>query len=295
MAIAGQHHLPAVGQQGVEGVQELFLGGPLAGQEVQVVHQQGVALAELLAESAQLAQCMACTKRLVNSSAVTKQTRQSGMALAQPGVDAFQQVRLAGADRAVQHQRVGALARFFHDAQGRGMGHAVAGPTTKSLEPVPAAGPRGGFARHERGRGWTRPLLCAAAVVVSASFGPRTRCVALPESAVAAGPCTRLGPAGGLEQLRVDVEADLHGPAEHIGGGRTHGLGKGLLQPLLDKSGWARRPPAVPSSQVNFVLLLEPEIVAWLPDALGDGLPQAPPRLRDRWSSRIPPWRSRSV
>ena len=56
MAVAGQHHLPAVGQQRVERVQELLLGRTLAGQEVEVIQQQRVALAELLAEDAELAQ-----------------------------------------------------------------------------------------------------------------------------------------------------------------------------------------------------------------------------------------------
>jgi len=56
MAVAGQHDLSAIGQQGVEGVQELFLRGTLGGQEVQVVDEQGVALAELPAKRGQFAE-----------------------------------------------------------------------------------------------------------------------------------------------------------------------------------------------------------------------------------------------
>ncbi len=46
-------------------------------------------------------------------------TRQSGQRLAQAGVDAFEQVRLAGADGAVNDERVGPLARRLDDALGR--------------------------------------------------------------------------------------------------------------------------------------------------------------------------------
>ena len=68
-----------------------------------------------------------------------------GAGAAQAGVDAFEQVRLAGADRAVQHERVGRLSRLLDDAQGGGVGDAVARADDELAQLVPAArgpGPR---------------------------------------------------------------------------------------------------------------------------------------------------------
>ena len=126
MAIAGHDELAAVREQGVEGVQELFLRRLLTRQEVQVIDQQGVALAEVPAERGQLAG----THRLheavgeILSGDVDDARLRAGATKA--GVDAFKEVRLACADRTVQDEGIGRLARLLDDAQGGGDGDAVA-------------------------------------------------------------------------------------------------------------------------------------------------------------------------
>ena len=143
-------------------MQELLLRRLLAGQEVQVVQQQGVALAELLAEAGQLAECrIAWTKRLVNSSAVTKHDAPVGAALAQADVDAFEQVRLAGADRAVEDQRVGRPAPAPRRRSATAAwATRLHGPTTNSASrcqrrtAAASAGPAGSGSRRIEQPGW---------------------------------------------------------------------------------------------------------------------------------------------
>src|SRR5437879_3820641 len=62
-----------------------------------------------------------------------------GIVFAQSGVDALKQMRLARADRSMQHQWVAAFSRRFDHAQGGSMGHAVARANDKVAELVPAA------------------------------------------------------------------------------------------------------------------------------------------------------------
>ena len=54
MAIARQHHGALARHQRIERVQEFFLRGFFLGEEADVVHQEGIAFAELLAKAAQL-------------------------------------------------------------------------------------------------------------------------------------------------------------------------------------------------------------------------------------------------
>ena len=72
------------------------------------------------------------------------------MGAAKAGVDAFEQVRLAGADGAVQHQRIRAFARRLDDAQGGGVGDAVARADHELRQLTPAAGALGAAARFRR-------------------------------------------------------------------------------------------------------------------------------------------------
>jgi hypothetical protein len=83
----------------------------------------------------------------------------------------------------------------------------------------------------------------------------------------------RLRPARSLEQLRVDCESHLHGTGQHLAGRRTDVVGKSVLQPLLEEVvGNADHEQAFfPGKSCIGV---KPEIVTWLPDALGDGLAQ---------------------
>src|SRR5262249_11622409 len=75
------------------------------------------------------------------------------------------------------------------------------------------------------------------------------------------------------EQLRVDGEADAHRPAEHLAGRLADAVGERLLQPVLEEEvRHADRQDVVGPAEAG--VLGKPEVVAWLPDAPGDSLPQ---------------------
>ena len=86
---------------------------------MQIVHQQRIAFAELLAKARQLVQPHRLHEAIGEVLAGQIENAPVGMSAAQAGVDALQQMRLAGADRTVQHNRVGSLAGFLDDAQAR--------------------------------------------------------------------------------------------------------------------------------------------------------------------------------
>ena len=203
----------------------------LLGEEVQVVDEQGVALAEVLAEGAQLAQPHGLDEAVGEVLAGEIADAPVGVGTAQAGVDALEQVRLAGANGAVQHQRVGRLAGRLDDAQGRGVGDAVARPDHELRQPPPA--PRALAGRRPDasfGVGRREP----AEALVAALRWPLAakRRSAAPVSAC--GFDLRLFAAGGLEQLRVDDEAHRQRPAEHLAGRRRQGVAERLVQPLLE-------------------------------------------------------------
>src|SRR5262245_61642235 len=56
MAVTGEDDLLSVALQGIERVQKLFLGGPFSSKEIDVVNEEGLALAKALTEIAPFAQ-----------------------------------------------------------------------------------------------------------------------------------------------------------------------------------------------------------------------------------------------
>jgi hypothetical protein len=79
--------------------------------------------------------------------------------------------------------------------------------------------------------------------------------------------------ARGAEQFGIDGEANLHRLAKDLGGRVAHGSDEGLLQPFLEMTiGYADRQDVIVPAETR--IAIEPEIVAWLPDAPSDGLAQ---------------------
>jgi hypothetical protein len=76
-----------------------------------------------------------------------------------------------------------------------------------------------------------------------------------------------LGPAGGLEQLRINCESHLHRVPDNVAGGSADGFGERALQPLLKEMvrDADHQEVVVPG---KLRVRLKPELVAWLPDAL---------------------------
>src|SRR5262245_4754813 len=216
---------------------------------------------------------------------------------------------LAGADGAVQHERVAALARHLDDAQRRGVGDAVARPDDELLQAVPASrSARRGVEERRAPFRFRSRLRLAGGLLVRAvlgltSFGARrlrggllwglrggrlAGCLPLA--------CLGLFLARGLEEFRVDGEADLHHLAEDLSGRIADRPEEGLLEPLLEVAvGHADRQHApVP---VELRVVLEPELVSRLPDSLGNGPAQRSHDLAfsDRQSHYLPPAQSISA
>ena len=139
MAIAGRHHGPFRGLEGVEGVQKLLLRGQFLGQEVDVVHEKSVGLAELLAKPGQLAQTHGLNEAIGEFLGAQEKDAGLGLQAAQTGIDAFEKMRLAGADGAMEDEGIGPLSRRLDDALGGGVGHAVARADDEVFQPPPFA------------------------------------------------------------------------------------------------------------------------------------------------------------
>jgi hypothetical protein len=309
VAVAGQHDRPAVRLEGVKGVQELLLRGSLGGQEVQIVQEEGVAAAKVLAEAGQLAQPHRLDEAVGEVLARDEADEPVRPGPAEPDVDPLQQVRLAGPDRAVQHQRAGPLAGGLDHAQRRGVRHPVASPDHELTQAPPPPRPLrpgarrlhfgGGRARRDRGRprgGQWSGLLRGGTMF---RHRPRARRVGgrggRRGRGWLGGPVLlRLGllAAGGLEQLRVDGEPDFERLAEHFAGGGRDGRAEGLLEPLLEVPvGDADRQPALPPGELG--VPLEPELVARLADPPGDGPAHGRRDVALAADHGIPPARSR--
>src|SRR5260370_20250664 len=107
MAVARYHQLLAVALKGIEGVLELFLRRFLGGEEVEVVQEQRVALAKVLAESAQVAHAHRLDESIRELLCCDETHAPIGPVLAQAHIDSFQQMRFASAYGPVNDKRVG--------------------------------------------------------------------------------------------------------------------------------------------------------------------------------------------
>src|SRR6185437_592382 len=163
------------------------------------------------------------------------------MRAAQTGVDALQQMRFAGADRTMQDNGIGPLARRFDHAQRGRVRHSVAGADDEIAQAMPAAGAPRRFA-HLLGRGglgrrlrFLNGLVGLWMWVLSgwvARFGPRGFGrggffgVRLADLILFASRC--------LEQFRIDDETDLHGLAEDFLRGGDRGGSEVLFDPFAE-------------------------------------------------------------
>src|SRR5260370_38895950 len=130
MGVKTHDQLLAAGQQTVESVEELFLRSRLGRQEMQIIHQEEVALAEILPESAQLAQSHRLDKSGGEFLRGGIANMEIGILLAHARINVLQEVRFARPDRAVDHERDRALAGRLHEANGGCLTAAMARPTT---------------------------------------------------------------------------------------------------------------------------------------------------------------------
>ncbi len=117
--VAGDHDLLHGLVQRVEGVEELFLGAFLLGQELDVVHQQHVHVAELVAEADHLVVTQRVDHLVGELLAGDVADGRLGLAALDLVTDGLHQVGLAHADAAIQEERVVGFRRTF--------GHRLAG------------------------------------------------------------------------------------------------------------------------------------------------------------------------
>ncbi|MCY1509556.1 hypothetical protein D9M68_439050 [compost metagenome] len=162
IGVAGHHDVRLLGQQGLEGVEELFLRAVLVGEELHVVDQQQiervVAFLELI-ESLALIGLDHIRHELLG---VDVENFGIGPVGQQPVTHSVHQVGLAQADAAVDEKRVVQVARHAGHVHGRGARHAVGRALDQGvereprIEPVLEAGGRrflaraGHVARHIR-------------------------------------------------------------------------------------------------------------------------------------------------
>jgi hypothetical protein len=218
MAIAGDDHGPAVALQRLQRVQKLLLRRRLPGEEVQIVDEQGIAIAELPAKRRLLPR-MDRAEEAVRE-VLRRQVQDAGVGplFAQLGVDPLEQMRLAESHRSVQHEWRRAASRIVDDADQGRMRDPVARPDDEVREPAPTCLPLRRLGRPRRmgrigahdlrpGRGWTGIVLRSLVVMLALM----------------------------AKQLRIDPEADLDRSAEHPLG-RSLEIGcELLLQPVLEE------------------------------------------------------------
>ena len=126
----------ALVDQGVEGVEELVLRGPLGGQEVDVVDDQAAGAPEPVAEAAERAGAHRLEEAVGERLGGELDHVEARVRAPQGVADPFEQVRLAQPDAAVDDQRVeGGAGRLGHLAR-RGLRQAVAGPGDEVLQPA---------------------------------------------------------------------------------------------------------------------------------------------------------------
>ena len=156
-AVRGHHELAARVEQRVEGVEELLARLLAAGEELDVVDQQHVRLAEALLEATRAAlahRVDELARELLDRGVADREARAEALDVVAHGV---QQMRLAHAGRAVQEERVVGVARQLGDGERRRVGEVVLLADHELLEgvlrvQVGRAAPAGAAAGAGRGR-----------------------------------------------------------------------------------------------------------------------------------------------
>ena len=178
--VAGDDDLPHRLVQGVEGVEELFLRALLADQELDVIHQQHVHVAVLVAEAGHLVVPQRVDHLVGEFLAGHVADGHLRLALLDLMSDGLHQVGLAHADAAVQEERVVGLGRPLRHRARRRMRKLVARADDKPVKrvlgiqlrcsiPVESLLPRRTrcrYSRPEHGSADSSPLRRVAAALV---------------------------------------------------------------------------------------------------------------------------------
>src|SRR5258708_6189534 len=160
-AVGAQHDLAATVVERVEGVEELLLGAGLALEELDVVEEQHVDVAESALEGLGAALAEGCQELVGERLTGRDADRQCGVVGTEQVGDRAQQVGLADARGTADEERVVGLARHLRDGQGGGVGQAggVAGPGLPQGQRRVGQGPASGRYRGgagERAASWRR-------------------------------------------------------------------------------------------------------------------------------------------
>ena len=157
--VGGEHDLASAVVQGVEGVEELLLGLGLALEELDVVEEQHVDVAEAGLEGVGVAAAERAEELVGEGLAGGAADRQPGAVGEQEVRDRAEQVGLADAGRAADEQRVVGLGRHLGDGERGGVREAVAVADDELVEGElgvaersarAALGPSAGGARRAR-------------------------------------------------------------------------------------------------------------------------------------------------
>ena len=147
--VGGKHDLLFLLVQGVEGVEQLFLAGVLAGDELHIVHQKQIHAAVLVPELLHInAPAEVADELVYKVLALDVEDTEAGMILSHPVGDGVEQMSLAQAGLPVDEQGVIGPARLVRHLLGGGEGEFVGGAHHEPLKGVffrlPAAGVGGG-------------------------------------------------------------------------------------------------------------------------------------------------------
>ena len=293
MAIAGHHH-GALGQvQGVEGVQELLLGGQFLGQEMHVVDEQGVGLAELLAKAGQFAVPHRLHEAIGEVLGRQPEDAFLGLAAAQVTINAFEQVGFADADRAhaargdwapgPAPRRCSGPRRGPRGCRGRPRSPRAGASGVAWPCAARSAGRRPGLSRSRTPTdgdpspsisGEWRPPVPEEEPPSTAGLGRAgTKEPGRPARQSWPGPFRRFLQAKSLKKLRIDDKGRLHRRTHQSAGRFLDVPHECSLQPFLEKAvGNADHQAVLVPGELG--LVVKPEQVAWLPNALAQCLCQ---------------------
>ncbi len=134
--VGGEDDLLGVAVEGVEGVEELFLGFFLAGEELDVVDEEDVDGAVLVAEAGHLVEARGVGEVVDELLAGDVADGGVGLEAFYLVADGVHEVGLAHADAAVEEERVVGLGGSLGDGDGGGEGELVAGAGDEAVEVV---------------------------------------------------------------------------------------------------------------------------------------------------------------
>ncbi len=207
-AIGGEHDLPAAVVEGVEGVKELLLGPGLALEELDVVEEQDVDVAEARLEALGLAAAEGAEELVREGLAGRAADGQARVVGEQEARDRAQQVGLADSRRTADEERVVGLRGHLGDRQRGGVGEPVAVADDELVEGELGVAQR----PAERTEVWARGRFIGPAGACAMRSPPRfARCVRALLGGLAGGARVQAvddGSRGSTYQLDRDARAE---------------------------------------------------------------------------------------